>query len=441
MAGFWGRRAREEEERLTAADEALSKRARVALVAADERIRTTGDELDFATAELGESATAELRAGLDAVRTHMSEAFQLHQLNHDEIPDTPEELRTRNARIVQLCEWAEAVLDERTSALQARIARVREAPSVLRGVRAEAARLRERLPEMRDTLARLADRYRSDTLQRVRMSAEEAERLLDFADHSAEVSERRRSAGRPEEANLALEAATESVRRANAVFDGVDSFEIEALRAQTTLSDVIDDSRGDIAEAIAGPRTPAIDEALRALQEALATVTSGGDRDPFTDLALLSGANAALDAARAEAARPVIPLERVQHEISASDHSIGVATALIEGQRGWIGADARTRLAEARRIRQGIDGLETDVDAREQVIQLARRATTLADEALRLAQRDIDSSRPDGDDWGWGGGGRGYGGRGGQRGGNGSGMLGPILGGMVLGGLLDDIFD
>ena len=35
------------------------------------------------------------------VRTHLREAFQLHQLNHDEIPDTVEELRTRNARILQ----------------------------------------------------------------------------------------------------------------------------------------------------------------------------------------------------------------------------------------------------------------------------------------------------------------------------------------------------
>jgi biotin synthase-like enzyme len=33
------------------------------------------------------------------VRTHLGEAFTLNQLNHDHIPDTPEELRTRNAMI------------------------------------------------------------------------------------------------------------------------------------------------------------------------------------------------------------------------------------------------------------------------------------------------------------------------------------------------------
>ena len=439
MAGFWGRRGREEQEQQDAKDNELSRRARTALVTADERIRTTGDELDFATAELGEAATAELREGLTAVRTHMAEAFQLHQLNHDHIPDTPEELRTRNARIVQLCEWAEQVLDERTTALAERIARVRQAPEVLARVRADAARLRERLPEMRETLARLEARYRTDTLQRVQLSSDEAERLLDFANHSADVSERRRSANRPEEANLALEAATEAVRRAESVFDAVDGFEIEALRAQTTLADVIDDSRGDISSALSGQRTEQVDRAIRELQDALAIVTAPGERDPFTDLALLSAANAALDAARARAAKPIPTLEHVRHDVAAADHAISIAGSLIEGQRGWVGADARTRLAEARRCRSEVDALTVAEETREEAQRLARRAASLADEALRLAQRDIDSSRPDNDDWGWGGGrgrGRGRGGMGG-----GSDMLGPIIGGAILGGILGDIFD
>ena len=63
---------------------------------------------------------------------------------------------------------------------------------------------------------------------------------------------------------------------------------------------------------------------------------------------------------------------------------------------------------------------------------LARRAGALASEALQLAQRDIDSSRPQ--DPGWGGQG------GGRRGGMSDGM-GGILGGLVIGSLLGDFFD
>src|SRR5215203_5951608 len=111
MAGFWGKRRREEQEALDAQDADLARRAGTALVAADDRIRVTTDELEFAELELGVGPTRELRDALTAVREHLREAFHLNQLNFDEIPDTPEELRTRNARIVQLSEWAEELLD------------------------------------------------------------------------------------------------------------------------------------------------------------------------------------------------------------------------------------------------------------------------------------------------------------------------------------------
>ncbi|KTR84803.1 hypothetical protein, partial [Leucobacter chromiiresistens] len=372
---FWGRRDRESQERQHASDAQQAQRARSAIVAADERIRATGDELAFATAELGEEATAELQAGLDSVREHLSEAFQLHQLNHDHIPDTPDEVRTRNARILQLCEWAESVLDERTAALQARVERARRAPEMVQRVRADAAALRERVPDAQRAVARLAERYSPSALQRVRLHSEDVEQLLDFAEHSADLSDRRRAAGALADANLALETATETVRRAASILDGVDSFEIEALRAQNTLADVIDDSRSDIAAARTEPRNASVDDAIERLEAALAEVSAGRQRDPFADLSLVSSANAALDAARARAAKPVPSEAQVQHGVAAADHAIGIAASLIEGHRGWIGADARTRLAEARRHRSEIAALPMTEDSREQVLQLARRAS------------------------------------------------------------------
>jgi len=200
MAGFWGKRKREDPE-LQAQDADLAKRAGTALVAADERIRVTTDELIFAEAELGHDATTELRVALAAVRQHLGEAFRLNQLNHDEILDTSEELRSRNARIVQLCDWAEDVLDDRTSALAERIARARRAPEIIAGVRADAARLRARIPHARDTIERLAARYAREALAQVESNPAEADQLLGFAEHSAGVAERRREAGQREQAN------------------------------------------------------------------------------------------------------------------------------------------------------------------------------------------------------------------------------------------------
>ncbi|AZH78143.1 hypothetical protein CSX12_06540 [Microbacterium sp. Y-01] len=440
MAGFWGRRKREQEE-LAAQDADLARRAEQALVGADERIRTTTDELSFAEAELGESLTADLRRALAAVRTHLREAFQLHQLNHDEIPDTPEELRTRNARILQLCDWAQDLLDEKTAVLAESVAKVRRAPEIIAQVRADAAALSARVPQTREAIQRLAARYAESAMHQITASAAEAEQLISFATHSADVSERRRAAKQNEEANVALETATEATRRASALLDAVEDFEIEALRAESTLAEVVADSRGDLIAARNAPATPEVAQAVSALQSALAALTpSGTPNDPFAELSQLREANSALDEAiakaRHRAENPLPSIAQVQHAIDDADRQLGVARGLIAGHRGWIGADARTRLAEAERLRVDLSDLLPAEDTREAALLQARRVAHLASEALQLAQRDIDSSRPPGQDWGgggWGGGPR--------RGGGGGDLASGILGGLVIGSLLDGIFD
>jgi hypothetical protein len=454
MAGFWGQRKRDREE-LDAQDADLARRAQTAIVEADERIRLTTDELAFADAELGPEATKDLRDALEAVRQHMGEAFQLHQLNHDDIPDTADELRTRNARIAQLSDWAEQLLDDRTEALAARVALARRAPEIIATVRADAARLRTLLPQARETLARLGARYSAEGLRQIEANAAEAEQLLGFAEHSAGVSERRREAGQREQANLALEASTEAVRRAGTLIEAIETFEVEALRAESTLAAIVEDSRGDLIAARQAPQVPAVLEAARELQAALAALPAAGvNTDPFAQLTRLREANSALDAAIAAArereAHPAPPFTHVRNAIDDADRQLAVARDVIAGHRGWIGADARTRLAEAERIRIDLDrflgvsaatAMSIPEDDREQALAVARRSAFLASEALQLAQRDIDAYRPQG--WGdagygnWGQGQSGWG----ARSGGGSGVMGGVLGGLVIGSLLDGMFD
>ncbi|MFT4214530.1 MAG: hypothetical protein QM622_07115 [Microbacterium sp.] len=438
MAGIWGNRKKQREAQ-AAQDAELTRQAGSALVAADERIRTTGDELVYAEAELGSDATRPLREALVAVQQHLAEAFHLHQLLHDEIPDTSEEIRTRSARIVQLCEWAQELLDDRTEALAARIERARRAPEIITGIRSDVQRLSVRLPHVQATMGRLAARYSAEALRKVSGNHTEAGQLLEFALHGADVSERRREAGQREQANLALETAIEAVRRATTLIDAVDSYEVEALRAESTLDAIVLDSREDLAAARDLTGIPAVATAMTALERELSTLApTGTPTDPFAELTRLREANAALDAAvtaaRARAARPVIPEAHVRNAIDDADRQLSVARSVISGHRGWIGADARTRLAEAERMRLALpaySALAIDEDDRESVLADARRCGALAAEALQLAQRDIDSSRPS--DGGWGGPGPGRGG--------GNDLMGGILGGLVIGSILDGIFD
>lgn len=438
MAGIWGNRKKQRAAQ-AAEDAEITRRASSALVAIDERIRTTSDELVYAEAELGADATKPLRDALAAVRQHLAEAFHLHQLNHDDIPDTSQEIRTRSARITQLCEWAEELLDDRTEALKAPIERARRAPEIITGIRRDVERLTERLPQVRATLDRLATRYSPEALRKVAGNHAEAQQLLEFALHGADVSERRREAGRREQANLALETAIEAVRRATTLIDAVDNYEVEALRAESTLDAIVLDSREDLAAAKDLTSVPEVAQAMAVLEKELASLAPAGTpTDPFAELTRLREANAALDAivakTRERAARPVIPEAHVRHALDDADRQLGVARSVISGHRGWIGADARTRLAEAERIRLDLawaNGPTIPEDDRERALADARRCGMLASEALQLAQRDIDSSRPQGGP-GWGGG---AGGRGGGD------IMGGILGGLVIGSILDGFFD
>jgi hypothetical protein len=429
MAGIWGNRKKEREAQ-AAQDAELTRRAGSALIAVDERIRTTSDELVYAEAELGTEATQPLHDAIDAVRQHLAEAFHLHQLNHDEIPDTSEELQSRGARILQLCEWAQELLDDRTEALAKPIERARRAPEIITGIRADVERLGARLPQVQATLARLTSRYSADALRKVAGNHTEASQLLEFALHGADVSERRREAGQREQANLALETAIEAVRRATTLIDAVDGYEVEALRAESTLDAIVHDSREDLAAAKDIASAPQVAAAMTTLEKELGSLAPAGTlTDPFAELTRLREANAALDAAvdkaRERAARPVIPESHVRHAVEDADRQLGVARSVISGHRGWIGADARTRLAEAERIRLDLTQVGSPIpeDDREAVLADARRCGMLAAEALQLAQRDIDSSRP-------------------QNGGRGGGdVMGGILGGLVIGSILDGIFD
>lgn len=406
MAGFRVRRRRDALE-LEVRDVDWAKRAGSALIAVDERIRATVDELGFAEAELGPDATTGLGDALVAVRQLLGEAFRLNRHNHDAMPGSAADVQARYMRIVQLCAQAENLLDEQTSALADRLAKTRRAPEIIAGVRSDAARLRSRIPQARDIIDQLAARYAPEALAQVKANPAEAEQLLGFAEHSVGVTERRRAAGQREQANLALEASTEAVRRAATLLDAVESFEVEALHAESKLGALVEQSRRDLAAARETPQSRAIANAVAELQAALASLPPAGvNTDPIAHFNRLREANHVLDAAIAAArereARPVPPRQHVRHALDDADRQLAVARDVIAGHPGWAGPEALARLAQSERIRIDLSHslgrsaetvTVTNQDDREQMIAMARRVASLAGEALDLARRNIDARR------------------------------------------------
>lgn len=430
MAGFWAGRRRGASE--LEARGAEAKRVGSALFAADERIRLAAEELGFAEAELGaDAATARTAAMLVVARDRLNEAFRLNRLNRDAMPAAADEVRARTVRILELCEWIERALDEQTSALAERMARGRRAPEAITGLRVDVERLRARIPPARDTLARLAARYAREALADVASGPAEAARYLGFAEHTLVVAGRRLETGEREAMMVALEASARSVRRAETLLDAVDGFEIAALRAETELGELAADARRDLAAALAelrargvapsgspalaaasvaapvGSRTRAIADAVVGLEAALAALPAAGvDTDPIGHLDRLREAHAPLGAAvaagRERASHPAPPARHVHHAVADADRQLDLARDAMAAHPGRIGAAAFARLAESEHLRidlghyLGSSASEVsvvDLDHRERVIEVARRAAALAAEALQLARHDLEGDR------------------------------------------------
>ncbi|WP_173923330.1 hypothetical protein [Agromyces sp. Marseille-P2726] len=252
MAGFWVRHRRGVQE-LEGRDADVAKLAGSALVAADERLRLAAEEFAFAEAELGSEANVASAEAILAARGLLGEAFRLNRANRDAIHGTSQEVQARNDRIVVLCQQAESVLDGHIARLADVITRARHAPEVITGVRADVEHLRSRVPQARDIIDQLAVRYARSALTPVESNPAEAEQLLGFAEQSVRVAERRRDGGHREQANVALAASVDSVRRAAALLDAVEAFEVEALRAETMLAAVVEESCRDLEIALTEP--------------------------------------------------------------------------------------------------------------------------------------------------------------------------------------------
>jgi hypothetical protein len=422
-------RIRQSAERLTA----LQRDAGSALVRADERVRLAEDELGFAIAEFGNDAAADLGAALQRARQRLGEAFQLNQLLSDTEPDTEAERLDWNERIISLCQSAEAALGEQASALAARRATARRTPSQITQARSDIERVRQALPAAQATLVRLGERYSGAALAPVAANPEQAERLLDFAARSTDVAESRLGSPRDAEAGTAARAAAETVGRAEALLAAVEGFEVEALHAESTLAAMVAESLAELAEARGLPeeeRRGRIDSAIAALERTLAELPGPGEPlDPVASLTAVRRANSALDDAIADRIQRAERRERLRTQlvtaIDDAERQIAAARELITDYRAPIGPDARTRLAEAERELADL----TEEREPEPAISRARRAASLAADAAAYARADIER-------------GQGYGAYpGADHRRSAPGVLGAVLGGLAIGGLLDDLGD
>ena len=391
VAGFRRLGARRERTAVEAGHD-LEVRAKGLIVQADTAVREADREVAFAEAQFGAAVAREVRDALETARVRLREAFLLQQRLDDAEHDTAAERRTWSSRIVDLCESALHSIGEAEAVLGARRRAERGVGETMQALREDADRLARRRENVGAALDRLATRFAAPALGGARGASVRVDSALAAATAALDEAERRLA--RSEPAAELLAHVADALGRATRDLAEIEGVELQLAAAQADAAEAAAALDGELVAARHerdGQEDAGAQAALgAAIGEASAVMAARADAagDPFTDRDRLRAARDRLEVARAAARNAQGRLDGARGAlggaIAIAESQARVARAAIERGGARIGADARTRLAEAER-QLVIARQEPDPVA---ALDAARRAASRASDAEALAAYD-----------------------------------------------------
>ncbi|WP_443334429.1 TPM domain-containing protein [Streptomyces sp. MMBL 11-1] len=409
----------------------LDGRAKEALVDTDDAVRTSEEELGFATAQFGEEAAKPFTEAVARAKDELTRSFRLRQQLDDAFPEDDAARRLMLEEILRRCATANEGLDTVSEDFDRLRALERTAPEALATVDARRRALAGRVAAAESGVAGLRERYGEGAAAPVAADVEQAKDRLAFAAPAVEQARTAVEDGENSRAAVYIRGAEGAVGQAGTLLDSVDRRAAELGEAARKLPAAVTETETDLADAgglLEGAAEGASTAGLRgriARAEAVLTdvraATAAGPYDPIDALRRVEEADAALDEALAGArdqergeakARSLL-----DQAMLTARSAIGAAADYITTHRGAVGSQARTRLTEAQRRWERAREL-TATDARGALAEV-RQADALAGQAMSLAEQDV----------------RGFGSPRGPGSPQGGGMGGAVLGGIILGGL------
>lgn len=406
--------------------EDLSRRAGSALVATDDAVKTSEQEVGFARAQFGDEAAAPFTEVVAQAKADLDRAFSIQQQLDDDVPETLDQQRAGYAEIIRLCTSADEALDAKTAAFDELRALEADAPAALAAARERHVAAEAALTAAEADLARLRERFADDALAAVADNPTQARARLELAAEQQSTAEAALSGGRTGEAAVAIRAAQAAVAQAESLERSIAALGTDLADAQQRAAVIVAEIEGDLAAAARlddpdGRVAAAAASARTQLESGRADLTAART-SPIHAVDTLQQANATidavLDAARDEAERRRRAESQLDATLAQARAQVSATEDFISARRGAVGPTARTRLAEAGSALVQAQQLRTaDPTA---ALTAAQRAAQLAGEAATLAQNDVGA----------------FGGTGGLGGTGDGGMMGALIGGIAINALL-----
>ncbi|MEU0742132.1 hypothetical protein [Streptomyces sp. NPDC006134] len=351
----------------------LDARTRAALVETDDCVRTSREELDFAGDLLGPAAQP-FAAALRTAQAELSAAFRMRQRYDDGVPEETTARRHALAGMAGRCLEAGRRLDAVAAGLDRARGLERDPGKALKEAEARFRELTSRTSAAVTTLTELARRYPPSATAPVTRYPEQAEDRLVFATARLNLARQAADLGDLPRAAGHLRAAESAVAQAGVLVGAVERLAADLAAAVRLVPAALTGAEAELAALRAeaeGPfgepraRLGQADGVLAAVREEV----TGGPYDPLDALRRIVRAVAAAGAGR-EGVLSAAALLCARVTTAAT-------AAFLVTHRGAVGAEARTRLAEAERLLAARPAEPLAADA------LARRARELAARDVR----------------------------------------------------------
>ncbi|MGW7385693.1 hypothetical protein [Streptomyces sp. NPDC054794] len=362
----------------------FERQAQASLVQADDCVRTSREELGFAEVLFGAEAVAPYAQALRAAETELAAAFAIRQRYERGLPGDEVARRQALVGIVGRCAEAGRRLDAEASGFDRLRALDQGVGDALRVAEGRFRELAGRTAGAQAALDEMRERYAHPAVAPVVGYVEQAKDRLVFATSHLNRARQAADSDDLEEAARRLRAAEGAIAQAGTFLAGVHRLAGDLRRAAGIVPAALTGGEVEIAAA-RGPaaavplpagelhaRIARADVALAAVR----TELTSGPYDPLDALRRIARAVEQLEVGRTG----VVPVAALVVARSAT----AAAGDFVATHRGAVGAEARTRLAEARRLLA-----EADEGQGRSLGTPCADADELAREARELAERDV----------------------------------------------------
>ncbi|WP_195225160.1 TPM domain-containing protein [Schaalia turicensis] len=359
---------------------ALTNQSSTLLLQADELVRSATDELDFARAQFGETKTDAYAKALSAAQAGIAKAFTSQQ-TMNEASDSRS--RTEAALTLQheLNQVMPALVEQQKAFSQLRDEEA-SVPTQATDVKTRILEAIAALPSVEAELTALQTLYSSTTVASLMDNPQQARALLDSASAAANQASSLATSD-PSAALVQLDIARRALAMAGHQTEAIMSAKHDLAAANEVLTKAIASITSDLSDvttlkADSAAFAPLVAEAQKAVAEAQSARAGSGD--PLAALENLRLAESQLDAAleplRSQADARERKVEAARNAVSDAQAQYARANSYIQGRRGVIPLDVRSKLAEAKaELDQAVALIQTDPD----------QATTLAKSARSVA--------------------------------------------------------